>query len=119
MDKTTFLLAYLLTLIVCLGLTIGLIILISKGLKQYFVNLTQDTDIAKFFVKLTNIILLLAGFGAALKGLYDTSSTANWLTLTWDVASQLKNSFTNLFIALIAFAIAFFILHIAAKRTTK
>jgi hypothetical protein len=119
MDKVTFLLSYLIVLTVCLALTVGLIFSLNKGLKKFFENLTQDPDIAKFFIKLTNLILFLAGFGAALKNAYDTGEKANWLTLIWDIAGHLENSLENLFITLIVFAVTFFILHLIAKRVNK
>lgn len=100
-------------------LTIGLIISINKGLKKYFENLCQDSDIANFFVKLSNIIILLGGIGPALSRGYNIGENANWLTLTWDAAGQLENSLTQLFITFMIFAIAFFILHLLARRTNK
>ncbi|MCH8318401.1 MAG: hypothetical protein IIA88_07865 [Bacteroidetes bacterium] len=119
MENSTFIQTYLLTFVVCLTLTVGLIILINKGLKRFFENLSQDNDIAKFFVKLTNIIILLGGLGAALKNGYYTGEDANWLTLTWDVVEQLEESLWRLFVTLMIFAIAFFILHLIARRTNK
>lgn len=119
MENSTFLEAYLLTFVVCLILTIGLIVLINKGLKKYFENLCQDNDIANFFVKLTNIIILLGGLGAALSSGYKIGEDANWLTLTWDVTGQLENSLERLFLIMMIFAIAFFVLHLIAKRTNK
>ena len=119
MEKITFFQTYLLTFVVCITLTVGLIIIINKGLRRFFENLSQDNDIAKFFIKLTNIIILLGGLGAALTSGYDTSEDANWLTLTWDVAEQLEESLRQLFLTLMIFAIAFFILHLIARRVNK
>jgi hypothetical protein len=100
-------------------LTVGLIIIINKGLKRFFENLSQDNDIAKFFIKLTNVIILLGGLSAALTSGYNTGEKANWLTLTWDAAEQLEASLGRLFLILIIFAIAFFILHLIARKTNK
>jgi hypothetical protein len=90
--------------------------MINKGLKKYFENLGQDPDIAAFFVRLTRLIIILSGLSAALKSSYDTGEKANWLTLTWDAANQLKETLSNLFVVLIILAIAFFILHLIARR---
>lgn len=119
MENSTFIQTYLLTFIVCTTLTVGLIIIINKGLKRFFENLSHDKDIANFFIKLTNIIILLGGLGAALKSGYNTGEDANWLTLTWDVAEQLEESLGRLFLTLMILAIAFFILHLIARRTDK
>jgi hypothetical protein len=119
MGNTTFLQTYLLTFMVCLTMTVGLIILINKGLKRFFENLSQDNEIAKFFVKLTNIIILLGGLSAALTSGYNTGEDANWLTLTWDVAEQMEDSLGRLFLTLMILAIAFFILHLIARRANK
>jgi len=119
MENITFFQTYLLTFVVCLTLTVGLIIIINKGLRRFFENLSQDNDIAKFFIKLTNIIILLGGLGAALTSGYNTSEDANWLSLTWDVAEQLEESLGRLFLTLMIFSIAFFVLHLIARRTNK
>jgi len=50
MENSTFIQAYLLTFVVCVALTIGLILIINKGLKSFFNNLSKDNDIAKFSV---------------------------------------------------------------------
>ena len=62
---------------------------------------------------------LLGGLGASLSSGYNTGEDANWLTLTWDVAEQLEESLGRLFLTLMIFAIAFFILHLIARRTNK
>ena len=119
MENSTFLQAYLLTFVVCMTITVGLIIIINKGLKKYFENLYQDTDISKFFVKLINIIILLGGMGAGLTSSYNIGAEANWLTLTWDIAEQLEESLGQLFLTLMIFAITFFIIHLIARRVNK
>ena len=119
MENTIFLQTYILTFVVCITFTVGLVIFINKGLKQFFENMSQDKDIAKFFVKLTNIIIFVGGLGAALKSGYNTGEDSNWLTLMWDAADQFKESLGRLFLTLIIFSIAFFILHIVARRTNK
>jgi Na+/phosphate symporter len=119
MEKIAFFQTYLLTFLISVTLTVGLIFLINKGLRRFFEYLSQDNEIARFFVKLTNIIILLGGLGAALTSGYNTSKDANWLTLTWDAAEQLENSLGRLFLTLIIFAIVFFVLHIFSRRMNK
>lgn len=119
MEKSTFIQTYLLTFAFCLSITIGLILMMKKGLKKFFENLSQDNDIANFFVKLTNIIILLAGIGAALKSGYQTDEKSNWLTLIWDSAAQAQESLGRLFLTLIILAVTFFILHLVARRVNK
>ena len=119
MEKSTFILTYLLTFSACLAVTVGLILLINKGLKKYFENLSGDADIARFFIKLTNAILLLCGVSAALPSVYDTAESANWLTLTWDIAKHLESSLDKLYITLMIFAVVFFVLHLIARRINK
>ncbi|MBL4755645.1 MAG: hypothetical protein JKY52_18890 [Flavobacteriales bacterium] len=119
MENATIFQTFLLTLAVCLMLTVGLIILINKGLKQFYEKVSQDHDIANFFTRLTNIILLLGGLSAAMASSYTTGEDANWLTLTWDIADQLEESLSQLFFTLMIFTIAFLILHLMAKRTVK
>lgn len=119
MENATFIKAYLITFVICTILTITLILLINKGLKKYFENLAQDKIIAKFFIKLSYLIILLGGISASLTSNYNTLDTANWLTLTWDVTDHLKELFERLFLIIIILSIAFFILHLWDKRTIK
>jgi hypothetical protein len=119
MENSTFILAYLLTFVVCVSLTVGLLVLINKGLKSYFENLSRSPEIAEFFIRITNLIILLGGVGAALESSYNTSKEANWLTLTWNITEQLEKSMGRLFLTLLIFAIAFFILHLFAKKPKK
>lgn len=119
MEDSTFFLAYLITLIVCVALTVGLIHLMNKGLKSFFENLCHDKEIANFFIKVTKIIILLAGLSAALSSYYNTADTANWLTLTWNIADHLEASLFQLFVTLMILAVAFFILQLIARRTNK
>lgn len=119
MEDSTFFLAYLITFVVCVILTIVLINLMNKGLKSFFENLCNDNDIAKFFIKLTKIIILLAGLSAGLSAYYNTVETANWLTLTWNVTNHLEELLFQLFVTLMILSVAFFILHLIARRTNK
>jgi len=119
MENATFIKAYLITFIICTILTIALILLINKGLKKFFENLAQDKIIAKFFIKLSYLIILLGGISASLTSNYDTLDTANWLTLTWNVTDHLKELFERLFLIIIILSIVFFILHLKDKRTIK
>src|SRR6478735_2081777 len=97
MDNSTFIQAYLLTLVACIVITIGLIIILNKGLEKFFKNISQDNDIAKFFIKMTNLIIFLGGLSAALKADYSITKESNWLTLTWNIAEQLEASLLQLF----------------------
>ncbi len=115
MENSTFFLTYLLTFIFCVAITVGLIYLVNKGLKRFFKVFSNDTDIARFFVKLTNIIIILGGVGAALKNTYNVGEKSNWLTLIWDSAAQIQESLGRLFTTLIVLAITFFILHLVAR----
>jgi hypothetical protein len=119
MENSTFFKVYFLTLVISLVLIVALIILIQPGLRKYFENISEDSEIARFFIKLTNIILLLGGLGAALKSNYDTGDKANWLTLTWNSASQLQETMWRLSVILMVFAIVFFILFLINKRLSK
>jgi len=119
MENSSFILAYILTFLVCVSLTVGLLFLINKGLKSYFENLARNKEIAEFFIRITNIIILLGGIGAALTSTYNTTKEANWLTLIWNITEQLEKSLGRLFLTLIILAIAFFILHLFAKKPKK
>src|SRR6185295_1744681 len=107
MENSTFILTYILTFLFCLTVTAGIIILINKGLKRFFENLSQDNDVAIFFHKLTIIIILLGGIAAALKSGYNTGESSNWLTLIWDSAAQAQESLERLLVTLIILAITF------------
>lgn len=119
MENSTFFEAYLITFVICVILTIGLIIILSKGLKSFFENLCKDDIIAKFFIKLTKVIIFLGGLSAALSSYYNTLETANWLTLTWNIADHLEKSLFQLFITVMILAITFFILHLITRRLNK
>ncbi|WP_242084545.1 hypothetical protein [Aestuariivivens sediminis] len=119
MENSTFFMTYLLTFIACAILSVGLIMIMNKGLKKFFENLTQDHDISAFFTKLTNSVILLGGLGAALATGYNTSKDPNWLTLTWDIAEQLEESLFRLFITLMIFTIAFFIIQLILRKKAK
>lgn len=119
MENATFIKVYLVTFIICTILTIALIIIINKGLKKFFENLAEDKIIAKFFIKLSYLIILLGGISASLTSNYNTLDTATWLTLTWDVTDHLKALFERLFLITIILSVVFFILHLQDKRTNK
>jgi hypothetical protein len=103
----------------CFALTVVIIFLINKGLKRYFEHFSQDNDIARFFIKLTNVIVLLGGTSAALSAGYNTGENASRLTLIWDAAKQIEDSLTRIFITLIILGITLIILHLIARRTNK
>lgn len=107
MEKTTFLVTYLVSFLVCAGVTLGLIALINKSLKVYFKQLCQNAQVADLFIRMTKIVILLAGLGAALTSNYTTNEKADWLSLTWNVAAQVKAALESLFIAFIILALAF------------
>jgi len=119
MGNSTFFLTYLLTFLFCIAVTVGLIYLVNKGLKRFFKVFSQDTEIARFFVRMTNIIILLGGIGAALKSGYNTGEKSNWLTLVWDSAAQIQESLGRLFTTLIVLTITFFILYMVSRLTKK
>ncbi len=50
MEKTTFLVTYLVSFLVCAGVTLGLIALINKSLKVYFKQLCQNAQVADLFI---------------------------------------------------------------------
>ncbi len=119
MEKTTFLVTYLVSFLVCTGITLGLIALINKSLKTYFKHLCQDAQVAGLFSRMTKIVILLAGLGAALTANYTTNENADWLSLTWNVAAQVKESLESLFIAFIILALAFLVLHVCTRNCKK
>jgi hypothetical protein len=119
MENSTFILTYLSILAICLILTIGLIILIQKGLKRYYENLSQDAELTRFFIKITNIVIFLGGASAGLRSDYNTREDANWLTLTWNATDQLQESLRNLFMIMMIFAIFFLILHLYSRKINK
>ena len=103
---------------VCIALTIGLIKLLKKGLTMFFENLCQDDEVAKFFTKLTTIILLLAGLSAAHHS-YKLGDKLNWLTLSWSSARHITGTLEILLIIMTIFAISFFILHLVGRKLNK
>ncbi len=118
MNLTTFLAVYLSALVACVIITLGIIRAIKPGLKKYFCNLIQDTEISGFFVRLISLILFLGGLSAALNNNYVVDK-ATWLTLSWDAVDQLKGTLDNLFSALIVFSISFLIIELLQRRFTK
>ncbi len=119
MENSTFFLTYLLTFLFCIAVTVSLIYLANKGLKRFFKVFSQDNEIARFFVRMTNIIILLGGVSAALKSGYNTGEKSNWLTLVWDSAAQIQESLGRLFTTLIVLTITFFILYMVSRLTKK
>ena len=119
MQNSTFLTAYLLTLAICLVFTIGIIALLNKGLKKFFNHITRDEEVSGFFTKLSTLILFLGGLSAGVGASYDTGEKANWLTITWDAAKQVKDSLQQLFIAVLILSITFFILLVIDRRINK
>ena len=119
MTNSAILQVYLVTFLGCAGLTVGLILLINKGLKRFFKVICQDPVISKFFFKLTNIILLIAGLGAGLKNDYKTGKDSNWLTLTWDSANQLQEVFSRLLTIMMIFAVLYILIQILVRKLDK
>lgn len=119
MEKTIFLVTYLVSFIVCTGITLGLIAAINKSLKSYFEQLSQDALVVRLFSRMTKIVILLAGMGAALTANYTTGDKADWLSLTWNVAAQVKESLESLFIAFIILALAFLVLYVCTRNCKK
>ncbi len=119
MDKTFVFEIYLIVFAAGAVITIGLVRMLSKGMLRFYEHLCQDAEIAKFFVKLSNVVLVLGGVGAALTASYNMTEDANWLTLTWNAASQLQEVMSRLFIVLTIFAVAFFIVQAMLRRNSK
>ncbi len=119
MDKTLVFEIYLLVFAASAALTLGLIKMLGKGMHRFYEQLCQDAEIAKFFVKLSNVVMVLGGLGAALTASYNMTEDANWLTLTWNAASQLQEVMSKLFIVLTIFAVAFFIVQAMLRRNSK
>ncbi len=119
MENSTFFTAWFLTLLACIAITILLIYLIRKGLREFFENLSNDSQITSFFIRITNTVILLAGISAALTNVYDTGEKADWLTLTWNIADQVKETLGNLFVTLIILTVIFMVLHLISKRLNK
>jgi hypothetical protein len=116
MENATFLQAYLITLVACMIITFGLIFILRNGLRKFFASICQDTELADFFLKLTNLVIFFGGAGAALRSDYNASKEANWLTLTWNVADQLNNALTIFFQILLALVVVFLILYLVARK---
>ena len=119
MENLTFLEVYLVTVIACFALTVMITKLLNRGLKVFFDGLTDDKELSKFFTKMVSLILMLAGFSAALANSYVTGEAANWLTLSWDSVNQFQATLENLFVVLISFSVVFFILHLFNRRLSK
>ena len=119
MQNSTFLTAYLLTLVICLVFTIALIAILNKGLKKFFNHISGDEEVAGFFTRLTTLILFLGGLSAGVGASYDTGEKANWLTIIWDAAKQVKDSLQQLFIAIMILSVTFFILLVIDRRINK
>jgi type IV secretory pathway VirB6-like protein len=119
MQNSTYLIAYLLTLVVCIAFSLLLIAILSKGLKKFFNQITRDEEISGFFTRLTTLVLFFGGLSAGVGASYDTGEKANWLTVTWDAAKQVKDSLQQLFIALLILSITFFILMAVDRKVNK
>ncbi|HLF33064.1 MAG TPA: hypothetical protein VI583_02430 [Cyclobacteriaceae bacterium] len=119
MEKSNFLLTYLLTLSAGLALTVLIMVMLNKGIKKYFSVISPDPEISGFFTKLTLIILFLGGTGAAISARYNTGDDSNWLTLAWDATAHIKEPMQQLFITLLILSVAFAVLLIIDKRTGK
>jgi hypothetical protein len=119
MQNSTFLTAYLFTLLICMVFTLALIAMLNPGLKKFFGHITKDEEIAGFFTKLTNLVLFFGGLSAGVGASYDTGEKSNWLTATWDAAKQVKDSLQQLFIALLILSITFFILMAVDRKVNK
>ncbi len=119
MKPITFLLVYLTIFVTCAVLTIGIIKLLSPGIKKYFISIFQDNEVAHFFLKMVRLVLFMSGLSAALSSRYSMDEKANWLTLSWDATRQFQSTLSNLFDALMAFTFVFLILHLFNKLLAK
>jgi hypothetical protein len=116
MENSTFFLTYLLTLVIILIITLVVINFLKPGIKNFFGYLCQDEEVSGFLARLTTTVIFLGGLSGAIAAHYNTGEKSNWLTLTWDSAGQFKESFQQLFIALIILAITFSILSVLTKK---
>lgn len=119
MEKTTFLITFLVSFVACTGITLLLIALINKNIKTYFEQLSPNTQLSNLFSRMSKIVILLAGMGAALTNNYTTGEKADWLSLTWNVADQLKETMKSLFIVFIILTLIFLILHVCIRNCKK
>jgi len=119
MSTSTFFTTYLITLIICLLITLAIIYFLNPGLKKFFDQISPDKEVSDFFAKITRTVMLLGGISGAFAANYNTGENANWLTMTWDSAGQIKESLQQLFITLIILSVTFFILLIIEKKINK
>jgi len=119
MENSTFFLAYILILVASVVITLVVINFLRPGIKKFFGFLSPDEDVSGFLTRLTITVVLLGGLSGALAGHYNTGENANWLTLIWDSAGQIRESLQQLFITLIILAITFSLLLMLAKRISR
>ena len=119
MENSSFFIAWLITLSLCLAITGIVIALLNKGLKMFFESLSPDKEVSAFFTRITLMVLFLGGMSGALAVHYNTGEQANWLTLIWDSAGLVKETLQQLFISLIILSITFFILIVLDKKVNK
>jgi hypothetical protein len=119
MENSTFFLAYISILAASVAITLAVISFLRSGIKKFFGYLSPDQEVSGFLTRLTVAVLLLGGLSGALAAHYNTGENANWLTLAWDSAGQIRESLQQLFITLIILAVTFSLLLILAKRISR
>jgi hypothetical protein len=119
MENSSFFLAFLLTMVISVVITLAVIYFLNPGIKKFFNYLSPDKEVSGFFARLTTSVLFLGGLSGAFAAHYDTGEKSNWLTMTWDSAGQFKESLQQLFIALIILSVTFSILLVIDKRINK
>lgn len=119
MKPITFFLVYIAIFVACAALTIGIIRLLSPGIKKYFISIFQDDETADFFLKMVRLVLFMSGLSAALSSKYTMDEKSNWLTLSWEATGQFQSTLSNLYNGMMAFTFVFLVLHLFNKLLAK
>ncbi len=93
-----------------------IVLLLRRGLRAFFSDLSDNRDIVTLLVRMGLLSLLLIGAGNILGHSYTTGEKANWLTVTWNVADQFRDMAFGLTLILVIFALTFLLLYIVGKR---
>jgi hypothetical protein len=116
MKDIVVLMAYLSGALFCMIITILIMTALRKGLQAFFESIFKSKPIEDFFLRLTQIIIALAGIGAALGASFTTEAGKNWLTLSWSVADQIEASWMELLLILAALFISLLLFKAIAGR---
>jgi hypothetical protein len=116
MKDIVVLMAYLSGALFCMIITILIMTALRKGLQAFFESIFKSKPIEDFFLRLTQIIIALAGIGAALGASFTAEAGKNWLTLSWSVADQIEASWMELLLILAALFISLLLFKAIAGR---